>query len=118
MDISGLYSVALQWIGDRTGATDSMLHIHAGMTIFLIASFITRRPLSSPIPICAVATAEAVNELLDIARFGRIIPDTIPDIINTMFWPLMLFIRMRLARPRDASTTVVVEKTDCQVDHP
>lgn len=97
MDIPALYAQFIQAIGDGTGMADSLLHVHAGMAVLLITRVVTGRRLSTPIPLAVVALAELANEVLDRMYWGSWRwDDTLLDILNTMFWPTMLFLGLRL----------------------
>ena len=86
----------IQWIGDGTGLPDAMLHIHAGMAILLIARLATGRSLGTLIPLGAVALAEGANETLDYVNYGMRWGDTLLDIVNTLFWPAVICLAVRL----------------------
>ena len=99
MDLPALYHGVIIWIGDGTGATDSLLHVHAGLAILFVARLITRRSLSTPIPFLVVVVAEALNEIMDRLSFGSWrVEDTSLDILNTLFWPLVLMVGLRWRR--------------------
>ncbi len=103
MDLPALYHSFIDWIGDGTGLPDTILHIHAGMAILLIARLMTGRSLGTFVPLSFVAAAEAANEILDRLHFGSWRwPDTLSDIGNTLFWPtvICLAIRFRPLIPR------------------
>jgi hypothetical protein len=95
-----LYSHFIRWIGDGTGAPDTVLHIHAGMAVLLAARVVTGRSLATPWPLLAVFVAELTNEVLDYFIHGRVMPDTLSDVLNTVFWPTVLFIGLRIRRAR------------------
>ena len=101
MNPAQLYTRLIIWIGDGTGASDTVLHIHAGMAVLLLARVITGRSLATPIPLAFVYAAEAANEILDRFGHGRWMPDTFSDIVNTVFWPTVLFIGLRIRRARE-----------------
>jgi hypothetical protein len=84
------------WIGDTTGLPDQLLHIHAGLIIWLVAAIAIARPLSSPIPLSLVYAAELGNEVLDRLNHGRWMPDTAGDVINTVVWPTLIWLTLRL----------------------
>jgi hypothetical protein len=95
--IPSTYHRFIDWIGDGTGLPDTVLHIHAGMTVLILARLITRRALGTFIPFVWVVVAELGNECLDRANYGSWRwPDTTSDVINTLFWPLMLSLAIRL----------------------
>ena len=97
MTLPALYHAFIDWIGDGTGLPDTLLHIHAGMAILLLARLVTRGSLATPVPLLVVAAAELFNEVMDRLYFGSWRwPDTIADVINTLFWPTILFIGLRL----------------------
>ncbi len=91
------YQQFIKWIGDGTGLSDTILHIHAGMAVLMIARLVTRRSLGSWVPLSVVMVAELFNEVMD-----RLIyhswrwPDTLGDVANTLFWPVALFVGIRL----------------------
>jgi hypothetical protein len=95
-NVPALYHGLIDWIGDGTGMSDTILHIHAGMAIFLITRLITGRSLGSLIPWSVVALAELGNEVLDRLHYGSWrLPDTTSDVINTLFWPTVIFLAIR-----------------------
>lgn len=97
MNIPALYSQLIIAIGLRSGMDDSLLHLHAGMAILLATRIITRRSLASPVPLLVVLAAEIGNEVLDRLHFGSWRwTDTIGDFIDTLLWPTLLFIGLRL----------------------
>ncbi|HZF42207.1 MAG TPA: hypothetical protein VEZ48_02225 [Sphingomonadaceae bacterium] len=85
-------------IGDATGMSDKLLHVHGGMAIFLLSAMALGKPLSDPLPLLIVVAAELANELRD-----RIIngswrwADTLGDIASTLFWPVLIFAFLRLS---------------------
>lgn len=111
MDIPGIYHGWIEWIGDGTGLPDAILHIHAGLAILLFVRLVSRRSLGSFVPFAVVVVAEFGNELLDYLHYGLRLNDTLADIGNTLFWPLVISLGVRL-RPmvlRDRPTTVGTE---------
>ena len=97
MNLPQTYHRIIDWIGDGTGLSDTILHIHAGMVILLLARMITRRSLGTLIPLSCVALAELGNEVMDRLNFGSWRwPDTTSDVINTLFWPLVICLAVRL----------------------
>ena len=89
------YIGCVDWIAAQTGFDDALLHVHAGLLIFVLARLVTRRALSSPVPLACVAIAELVNELFDRLHHGRWMPDTTSDVINTLFWPAVIYVVLR-----------------------
>ncbi len=105
MDVPALWARFIQWIGDGTGLPDTILHIHAGMAVLLVARMVTRRSLGTFVPLSVVVAAEAGNEILDRLHYGSWRwADTTVDVVNTLFWPtvICLAVRMRPMVARDA----------------
>jgi hypothetical protein len=104
MDLPALYAQIIKAIGDGTGVADTLLHVHAGMAILILTRVVTRRSLATPLPLTVVAAAEAANEIMDRLHYGSWRwDDTLSDIANTMFWPTVLFIGLRMSRARATS---------------
>lgn len=95
-----LYGRLIAWVGDGTGAPDTILHIHAGMAVLLFVRVVTGRSLATPWPLLAVYLAEFANEVFDRINHGQWMPDTTSDVLNTVFWPTVLFIGLRIRRAR------------------
>ena len=101
MNIPALYAQLIKAIGDGTGVADTLLHVHAGMAILILTRVITRRSLATPLPLAVVAAAELGNEVLDRLHYGSWRwDDTLSDIANTLFWPTILFLGLRMSRAR------------------
>jgi hypothetical protein len=97
MDIAALYADLIHQIGDGTGMADSLLHVHAGMAVLLATRVITGYRLSTPVPLLVVMLAELCNEVLDRIHWDSWRwADTSLDIVNTLFWPAMLFVGLRV----------------------
>lgn len=92
-----LYQRFILWIGDGTGLPDTVLHIHAGLAVLMLARLVTRRSLGSFIPLSVVVVAELLNEVMDRLVYGSWRwPDTLGDIANTLWWPTAICIGIRL----------------------
>lgn len=96
MSVPTFYHSLIVWIGDGTGLPDSILHIHAGMAVLLLARLASGRSLGTFIPFAFVLVAEAANEILDYMAYGWRPTDTYLDIANTLFWPFVLSLAVRL----------------------
>jgi hypothetical protein len=97
MWIAAYYHQFIDWIGDGTGLPDTILHIHAGMIVLLLARVVTARSLGSFVPISIVALAEGTNEILDRINFGSWRwADTLGDVANTVFWPTVIVVAVRM----------------------
>ena len=91
------YHRFIDWIGDGTGLPDTVLHIHAGLAVLVIARLATGRSFGSFVPFLAVVVAEGANEILDRINYGSWRwPDTRSDLIHTFFWPLVISLGVRL----------------------
>lgn len=96
MNIPDAYHSFILWIGDGTGLPDAILHIHAGMAVLLLTRAVTGRSLATLIPFWMVVLAEGANETLDYLYYGLRWADTISDVGNTLFWPLVVSLAVRL----------------------
>ena len=114
MNLIELYDQATLALGEETGATDTLLHVHAGMAILFVARVISRRSLATWVPFSAVLLAALANEVLDRFNNGAwLLPDSILDVINTIFWPLMLMVGLRIRRARGArDSRAVLEEAE------
>lgn len=91
------YHRFIDWIGDGTGLPDTILHIHAGMAVLMISRLLTRRSLGSFVPWSLVVLAEGFNEVMDRLQFGSWRwDDTTSDILNTLFWPTVICLGIRM----------------------
>lgn len=91
------YHVLIDWTGDGTGSPVTILHIYAGMAVFLLARVVIRRSLGTLIPLRVVVAAEAGNEIIDRIYFGSWRwSDTLGDVANTLFWPAVICLAARL----------------------
>ena len=91
------YHQWIDWVGDGTGLPDTILHIHAGMALLMIARLSTRRSFGTFIPWTVVAAGEAFNEIMDRLNYGSWRwDDTLVDVANTMFWPTVICLGVRL----------------------
>jgi hypothetical protein len=84
-----------------SGLSDPILHMHAGLIVFVFVAAISRRSLGSAIPIAAVLLVAFANETLDRLLHGSWRPtNSAPDIYYTVLWPSILWAgtRCRLLR--------------------
>lgn len=90
------YRLFITWIGDGTGLPDTVLHIHAGLAVLMLARIVTRRSLGSVVPWSIVLAAELGNEVMDRIIYGSWRwSDTLNDIAHTMFWPTVICLGVR-----------------------
>lgn len=79
-----------------TGASQELLHVHAGLLIFVVAALVLRRKFRSPLPLALVATLAVLNELIDwINGAPSNALEPYWDVANTVFWPCVLFVLAR-----------------------
>lgn len=96
MSLPQQYHRFILWIGDGTGLPDAILHIHAGMAVLMLARIATRRSLGSFVPLGVVVAAEGFNEVMDWLVYGWRWNDTLLDVANTLFWPAVICLGVRL----------------------
>ena len=90
------YGEAKRVLETWTGASQELLHVHAGLLIFVIAALVLRKKFRSPIPLALVAVFAVLNELVDWIN-GPPANALEPywDFANTVFWPCVLFLLAR-----------------------
>jgi len=102
MEPIALFASLVRSIGDGTGASDSLLHVHGGLFVLFLARIVTRQSLATPVPFLVVLVAALAKEVMDRLAYGSWRwEDTLPDIANTLFWPLVLMVGLRLRRARE-----------------
>ena len=79
------------------------LHIYAGMGVFLLGSAIAQKGIRSALAILAVVAVAVIGELLDARDDIRIhghwrVMASLHDFVNTVFWPLLLWLLARYSR--------------------
>ena len=106
MGFAAQYVDVVTWVAGSTGYPDPILHIHGGMAVLLLTRIITRRSLATPWPMLIVIVAALAKEVADCHAYGRVKTDTIADILQTVFWPAVLFIGLRGRRLRQQAEPV------------
>ncbi|MEJ2458226.1 MAG: hypothetical protein P8Y58_08790 [Novosphingobium sp.] len=97
MDFFQRYEQAIGWVVSLCPAPDKFAHTYAGLTIWLLAALLFRRPLRSAWPLLTVIGFELVNEAIDrVAHGSWLWHDTLRDMAATWFWPLVLVTCLRL----------------------
>jgi hypothetical protein len=101
MNIVSAYAQFTQEIVNVTGMTRPMLHMHAGMAIYLLSQFALGTRRGSFLAIMLVLQAELFNELMN-KLYNRTWrwPDTREDIALTLFWPIMCYLVSKYRRWR------------------
>jgi hypothetical protein len=102
------YQAAKLFLVATLGLSKDALHVHVGLGVFLLAALIFRRPLSSPIPVAAVILAALAGETLDMWDDVRSLgywrwQASVGDVVNTIFWPLVLWALARWRATEDRS---------------
>ena len=101
-DLGTAYSAAKTSLAAVIGASEDLLHVHAGLLIFFAGALVFRRRMRSRIPVSLVWLFALANELFD--AFSPMPSssrwEVAADILNTVFWPTLLFL---LARRRGAA---------------
>ncbi|MFC4255555.1 hypothetical protein GRI97_08960 [Altererythrobacter xixiisoli] len=90
-------------------AIRATMHFHLGLGIYLLVGAFTRQGLRSRAGLVLISLLEIGNEILDLARFFPKIPawlwhDTLADLFNTLFWPVVLYALAGLWERRKAGT--------------
>ena len=79
------------WMANTLRLDHATLHVHVGMVIW-VTCVVVAGDIGAWWPLAAVTAAELFNEVLDRLREGSWrVPDTIADIVNSVFWPFVLF---------------------------
>ncbi|WP_260483425.1 hypothetical protein [Sphingomicrobium flavum] len=90
------YGVWKYEISQATGASESLLHVHIGLALFIASALVFRRQLRSPLPLFIVLLFAVLNEAIDyLGGFEAPPGEPIIDIANTLFWPAILFVIAR-----------------------
>jgi len=83
-----------------TDLSRDALHVYAGMTAFLLTAAALRKSLKSPIPwlvvlalACWMEVLDAIDAMLTYGHWWA--RASAHDIVNTMFWPTVLFVLAR-----------------------
>lgn len=92
------YSALKQWLGELTGATEDLLHLHFGLLIFVVVAVVFRRRMHSPWPVSLVWAFALLNELVDYFAPLWQVDTSALDVLNTVFWPTILFLVARRRR--------------------
>ena len=79
------------------------LHIYVGMGVFLLGAAVAQKGIRSALAILAVVALAALGEMLDARDDLRIqghsrVMASLHDLVNTVFWPLMLWLLARYSR--------------------
>ena len=83
-------------LGEQLGASESLIHVHVGLAIFVVTALLLRQRMRSWIPLAVVFALALLNEVVDY-NYGILWDYTSSgkDLINTIFWPTVLFLLAR-----------------------
>lgn len=88
MDPITAYKELTDTIEAVTGLSRPMLHLHAGMAIYVVTQAFLRERRGSVVALGMVALAELGNEAMNRLYWGSWRwSDTLGDIVATLFWP-------------------------------
>lgn len=95
-----MYAELKQSLEAAVGATDDLLHLHAGLLILVVATVLFGRGVGSRLPIAMVYMLAIANELIDALGSSPEASGWEPalDIANTVLWPTLLFLLARRHR--------------------
>src|SRR5690349_19817230 len=83
-------------LGDDTGMSENLLHLHAGLAIFVLTALLLRKRMRSWIPLTVVVTLALLNEFIDYwAGLRWDLASSAIDLLNTILWPSVLFLLAR-----------------------
>lgn len=85
-------------MSDATGATEDLLHVHFGVLIFVVVAVLFRRRMHSWWPVAMVWAFALGNELVDCFATDWRLDASSLDVLNTVFWPTILFLVARRRR--------------------
>ena len=102
MNVTAVQSAKLVII-QLTGLSRDALHIYAGMFVFLLTAAFMRKSPRSIVPLLTVffiaVGMEALDARYDLHTFGHWrIGESLHDIINTAFWPTIVFLIARFTK--------------------
>ena len=104
------YQAAKLVLESTLGLSKDALHVHVGLSVFILVALVFRKPPHSMIPLAAVFLAAITGEALDMRDDLRSMgywrwQASLGDVVNTVFWPLLLWALSwwSVARKRDAS---------------
>ena len=95
------WNAAKVYVEHLTGASHNLLHLFVGLAAWLLIAAVTRRPLSSPIPLVLTLALAGINEAADL--WAEIWPERArqnwelaKDLLLTIALPLLVFTVARL----------------------
>ena len=98
MSLADGYSVFKDYASTATGMSEDLLHVHVGLLIFVFFAVVLRRRMHSLWPVSAVALFAILNEVVDAFGPNWNADLSALDVVNTLFWPAILFLVARRRR--------------------
>lgn len=98
LPLADQYAAIKRAMSDATGATEDLLHVHFGLLIFIVVAVVFRRRLHSAWPVTIVWAFALANEAVDYFAEGWVLVPSVLDVVNTVFWPTVLFLVARRRR--------------------
>jgi hypothetical protein len=90
MDPITAYKELTDMVEAATGLSRPMLHLHAGMAIYVLTQAFLRERRGSVVALGMVVLAELGNEVMNRLYWGSWRwSDTLGDIVATLFWPCL-----------------------------
>ncbi len=88
MDMVQSYIEMTNALVETVGATHAMMHIHAGLALYLGAQLLMRTRRASIVALGLVTVVTLLHEVMDRLHYGDWRwADTSGDIVLTLFWP-------------------------------
>lgn len=83
-------------LGETTGMSENLVHVHAGLAIFVVTALLLRKRMRSLIPLAVVIALAVLNEAVDyLYGIKWDYMSSGMDLINTILWPIVLFLLAR-----------------------
>ena len=94
MTLTEVYATSKAELSTLTGASEDLLHLHAGLLILFVTALLIKRRLRSRVPIAMVWVFALANEAVDLLSPGASASrwEPVADLANTIFWPTLLFL--------------------------
>lgn len=95
------FTEAKVWLIGTTNLAQDALHVYVGMLVLVAGCLALRRPLGALLPLLLVLVAALAGEALDLrhelVKVGHWNwRESVHDVLNTIFWPLLLTLLARL----------------------
>jgi hypothetical protein len=88
MSLAATYIQLTDTIAAMSGLSRPMLHVHAGMAIYVLTQLLLGERRGSLVAVSMVVLAELGNETLERIYWGSWrLDDTLSDVVTTLFWP-------------------------------